>query len=107
VRLRVGPFTIRAAADPRRLTEAIAAGGKESVLWPPDVATAHLAAIVVDDERGADVAYGRGWPVAPNVAGEEGQMVRVYARSGTLLGLATRRADGWHPSSGLGAARVI
>jgi tRNA pseudouridine55 synthase len=104
VRLRVGPFTIRAAADPGRLAEEIAAGGEEAVLWPPDVATAHLPAIVVDDEQGANVAYGRDWPVAPNVAGEEGQMVRVYARSGTLLSLATRRADGWHPSSGLGPA---
>jgi len=104
VRLRVGPFTIRAAAAPGRLGEEIAAGGVEAILWPTDVATGHLAAIVVDDGREADVACGRSWPAAPDVAGEEGQMARVYARSGALLGLATRHAGTWHPSGGLGAA---
>jgi tRNA pseudouridine55 synthase len=106
VRLRVGSFRIEDAVDLDALAQAGERDNWDSVLWPADVAAAHLPAIIEPASRSADLVHGRSW------VDESGDLpdsidARVYDENGTLLGFARRSRDGlWHPLRGIGSIQV-
>ena len=80
-------------------------------LLPADVGVRDLPALLVDPRRVVDMGHGRGWrmaaqtdaertaPGAPDRAGDDAQLARVYDTGGTLLGIVAADATRglWQP----------
>lgn len=113
VRLASGPFTCDDSVGVEDLRMAAEFGYLERLIWPPDVAVAHLPAIIVSPEHARDMRRGSRWPMPsarpspmeraaepgprPPGPGPEGRLVRVYSDGGEFLGLAEPRDGAWQP----------
>lgn len=107
VRLSSGPFNCEDAVGTEDLKLAAEFGYLEKLIYPPDLAVAHLPAIVVSRQHAQDMKGGRRWPASPGArasrppeGGQEGrapEMVRVYSEEGDFLGLAEPREGSWQP----------
>lgn len=96
VRLRVGAFDIRGSLRLEELAETTSENWSE-ILWPPDIATTDLDALIARRERVADFLHGRAWTQeSPGITVAEG-LVRAYDEDGALLGLAQQTDAGWQP----------
>lgn len=95
VRVGSGPFECEDAVGIEDLKLAVEFGYLDRLMWPPDVAVAHLPALVVGPQHAEDMLGGRRWPARSPlpVSGP----VRVYSEEGTLLGLAEAVDGGWQP----------
>ena len=95
VRLTVGRFDCCDAVDVDDLRLAAEFGYLDRLLYSPDVAVAHLPAILLSEQRARDMVRGKQWPAAEARATRG--PVRVYSEAGSFLGLAERRGDNWQP----------
>ena len=101
IRLWVGSFRLETAVSLDEIAAAASSGQVTSVLQSADDALANLPAIVIPDERLADIGHGRPWPAGGSAVppGTTGGPVRVYDTSGRLLALAEYdgRRKLWQP----------
>ena len=111
VRLASGPFTCDDSVGVEDLRMAAEFGYLDRLIWPPDVAVAHLPALIVSAEHACDMRRGARWSMLsarpsraergveprPSPLGPEGGQVRVYSVGGEFLGLAEPRDGAWQP----------
>ena len=104
VRLRVGPFGLGSTLDLAGAAAVAAENTWEQVIWPLDVATRHLGAIVVPAARTADMEHGKAWSMLldfPDRTIHDGETASAYTANGAILGLVTGRNGWWQPARGL------
>ncbi len=95
VRLASGPFTWEDAVGIEDLKLAAEFDYLDKLIWPPDLAVAHLPAVIASESHALDMRGGRRWPAhwVPEKAG----LVRVYSEEGWFLGLAEALEGSWQP----------
>lgn len=95
VRCSSGPFGLNDAIGIDDLRLAAEFGYLEKLVLAPDIAVAHLPAIIIGDAHTRDMRGGRRWPVRADhtISGP----VRVYSTGGEFLGLAAVGDGKWQP----------
>lgn len=108
IRLWVGSFRLETAVSLEEIAAAAGSGQVNSVLQSADDALTSLPAILVPDERMADIGHGRPWPAAEATVTSETTdgPTRVYDTAGQLLALAEydARRKLWQPRLALTGA---
>ncbi|MHB1160570.1 MAG: tRNA pseudouridine(55) synthase TruB [Chloroflexota bacterium] len=95
VRTASGPFDCGDAVGVEDLRLAAEFGYLDRLIWPPDLAVAHLPAVVVSGPHAEDMKGGRRWAAVSAPA--ETKLVRVYTTDGAFLGLAELQEGRWQP----------
>ncbi|MGE5618160.1 MAG: tRNA pseudouridine(55) synthase TruB [Sphingomonadaceae bacterium] len=95
VRVSSGVFDCEDAIGVEDLRLAAEFDYLEKLIWPPDVAVAHLPALVVAERHAEDMMGGRSWAATSPPQGTKS--VRVYTTEGVFLGLAELREMRWWP----------
>ncbi len=99
VRIRTGPFHIDESISVEQLENGFQSGTWNEFLHPPDLAIAHLDAVVVDSEGEEAVLHGRAFSVDVDQLVGEGEQRRAYSSDGRFLALIcfNREDNLWQP----------
>ena len=100
VRCRSGAFDLSDAVGIDDLRLAAEFGYLDRLIYPPDVAVAHLPAVIASDRHSRDMGLGRPWPAGLNAKRDivgAGVLARVYSDEGAFLGLAELVEGSWQP----------
>lgn len=95
VRLASGSFDCEDAVSVEDLRLAAEYGFLDRLIYPPDVAVAHLPAVIASQDHALDMRGGRRW--SAQVEQEVRGLVRVYSCDGVFLGLAEPSDGCWQP----------